>query len=238
MMCNPRPVSAREPGVRGAGAAVPGSATAHSTQGPGRGRPSRTGRPARVSPGRGRACRSALVSSSDTTIAMSGPRSAMPRRRKMATVKYRAARTDRASASSARVAIRGGQAQPVRAGSGGDRQLPPARPAISAAGISQPQPVLPARRGRCAIVAARSMSSRRQNRRVHVPGSSDPRCSYWPGPGAAQAAAASPPGPGRISAPHRGNAGAGWAVSPPAAGLARAAPTSWSRSGSARLAGR
>ena len=30
------------------------------------------------------------------------------------------------------------------------------------------------------------------------------------------AAAASPPGPGRISAPHRGNAGAGWAFSPPA----------------------
>ena len=101
-------------------------------------------------------------------------------------MKYRAARTDPACAPSARVAIRGGQAQPVRAGSGGDRQLPPARPAISAAGISQPQPVLPARRGRCAIVAARSMSSRRQNRRVHVPGSSDPRCSHWPGPGAAR----------------------------------------------------
>ena len=35
MMCSPRPVSSREPGVRAAGAAVPGSATAHSTQGPG-----------------------------------------------------------------------------------------------------------------------------------------------------------------------------------------------------------
>jgi hypothetical protein len=32
------------------------------------------------------------------------------------------------------------------------------------------------------------------------------------------AAAASPPGPGGISAPHRGNAGAGWVFSPPASG--------------------
>jgi len=34
-MCSPRPVSAREPGVRGAGTAVLESATAHSTQRPG-----------------------------------------------------------------------------------------------------------------------------------------------------------------------------------------------------------
>jgi len=80
MMCSPRPVWSREPGVRGAGAAVPGSATAHSTQGPGCSRPSRIGRPGPVPPGPGRACRSALVSSSDTTIAMSGLRSAMPHR--------------------------------------------------------------------------------------------------------------------------------------------------------------
>ena len=78
MMCSPRPVWSREPGVRGAGAAVPGSATAHSTQSPGCSRPSRIGRPGPVPPGPGRACRSALVSSSDTTIAMSGLRSAMP----------------------------------------------------------------------------------------------------------------------------------------------------------------
>ena len=75
MRCSPRPVSAREPGVRGAGAVLPGSATAHSTQGPGCSRPSRIGRRGRVSPDPGRACRSALVTSSDTTIAMSGLRS-------------------------------------------------------------------------------------------------------------------------------------------------------------------
>jgi hypothetical protein len=65
-----------------------------------------------------------LVSSSDTTIAMSWLRSAVPHRCKVATVKSRAARTDPASAPSVRVAIRGRHAQPVGAGSGDGRQLP------------------------------------------------------------------------------------------------------------------
>ncbi len=60
------------------------------------------------------------------------------------TVKSRAARTDPGSAPSARVAIRGSQGQRARAGSGDGRHLPLARPAISAAGISQRQPALPA----------------------------------------------------------------------------------------------
>ena len=145
IICSPRPASAREPGVRGTGTALPGSATAHSTQGPCCSRPSRTGRRGRVSPGPGRACCSALVTISDTTIAMSWLLCAVSHRRKVARVKSRAARTDPACALSARVAIRGGQAQPTAAGPGDGCQLPPARPAISAASISQRQPALPAR---------------------------------------------------------------------------------------------
>ena len=72
---------------------MPGSATAHSTQDPGWSRPSRIGRRGRGWRDRGRACRSALVTSSDTTIAMSGLRSARPHRCRVATVKSRAART-------------------------------------------------------------------------------------------------------------------------------------------------
>jgi hypothetical protein len=79
--------------------------------------------------------------SSDTTIAMSGLRSAVPRRCRVATVKSRAVWTDPGSAPSARVAIRGSQARRARAGSGDGRHLPLARSAISAAGISQRQPV-------------------------------------------------------------------------------------------------
>jgi len=149
-----------EPGVRGAGAVLPGSATAHSTQGPGWSRPSRIGCRARVSPGPGRACRSALVMSSGTTIAMSGLRSAMPRRCRVVTVKSRAVRADPGSAPGAPVAIRGSQAQRARAGSGDGRHLPLARPAVSAAGISQRQPARPAGYDRCAAITAWSMSSR------------------------------------------------------------------------------
>jgi len=43
-MCSPRPVFAREPGVRGAGTAVLESATAQSTQRPGWTTPSLIGR--------------------------------------------------------------------------------------------------------------------------------------------------------------------------------------------------
>jgi hypothetical protein len=84
-----RTVSAREPGVRGAGAAVPGSATAHSTLGPGleQAEPDRPPGPGITGPGR--ACRSALATSSDTTIAICGLHSVIPQRREMATVKSR-----------------------------------------------------------------------------------------------------------------------------------------------------
>ena len=114
----------------------------------------------RAWPEPGRACCSALVTSSDTTIAMSGLRSAAPHRRKVATVKSRAARTDPVSAPSVRVAICGRRAQPAGPGTGGGRQLPPSRPAVSAVSISQRQPVLPARSGRCAAIAVWLLSSR------------------------------------------------------------------------------
>ena len=148
MMCSPRPVSAREPGARGAGAACLG-------------RRPRTARMARAVAGRagsaaraayrrlrGRACRSALVSSSDTTITMSWLRSAVPHRYKVAEVKSRAVRTDPASAPSARVAIRGMPGLPAETGSGDGRQPPFARPAISAASISQRRPGPALRAGR------------------------------------------------------------------------------------------
>ncbi len=174
-MCSPRPVSAREPGVCGTGAARLGSATAHSTPGPCCSRPSRIGRRGPLSPDPGRACRSTLVSSSDTTIAMSWLRSASPHRCKAAMVKSRPARTDPACAPSVRAAIRGRQARPVEAGSGDGRQLSLATPAISAASISQRQPVLPARSDGCAATAVRSISSR-QREEVRAPA-----CCHWPG---------------------------------------------------------
>jgi hypothetical protein len=77
----------------------------------------------RVSPGAGTACRSALVSSSETTIAMSWHRSAALRRRKVVTVKSRATRIDPAPAPRVHVAIGGRQAQPAGAGSAGGRPL-------------------------------------------------------------------------------------------------------------------
>jgi len=79
-------------------AALLGSATARSSQGRSCGRPSRTGRRGRASPGPGGACRSALVSSSETTIAASGQRSAAPPSAQGGTVKSRATRTDPAPA--------------------------------------------------------------------------------------------------------------------------------------------
>ena len=59
MRGSPRPVWSREPGLCGAGAALPGSATAHSTQRRGWSRPGRIGRWGPVSPGPGGACRRA-----------------------------------------------------------------------------------------------------------------------------------------------------------------------------------
>ena len=79
-------------------AALLGSATARSSQGRSCGRPRRTGRRGRASPRPGGACRSALVSSSETTIAASGQRSAAPPSAQGGTVKSRATRTDPAPA--------------------------------------------------------------------------------------------------------------------------------------------
>ena len=144
MICSPRPVSAREPRPWGTGTARLGSATAHSTQDPGCSRPSRIGRRGGGSPGQGRACRSALVSSSVTTIAMSSPRSAASHRRRVARVKSRAAWTDPASVPGVHVTIRGWSPRPVRQASGAGCPLSRVRPAVSAASISQRQSLLSA----------------------------------------------------------------------------------------------
>jgi hypothetical protein len=86
---------------------------------------------------------------------MSWQRSAAFHRPKVATVKSRAAWMDPMPVPRVHVAIRGRQAQPAGAGSGNGRPLP-ARPAISAASISQRPPLL--RDGYAAIVV-RSVSS-------------------------------------------------------------------------------
>ncbi len=153
IMCSPRPVSVRAPRVLGTGTTTLGSATAHRMQGPCCSSPSRIGPRDRVSPESGRACCNALVSSSDTTIVISPLRLATPHRCNVVAVKSRAARTDPASTPGVRVAIRGEQVQPG-AGSGDSGQFPLARPAISAAGASQWQPVLAARRDGCAAIAS------------------------------------------------------------------------------------
>ena len=71
---------------------------------------------------------------------MSWLRSAVPQRCKVAMVKSRAVRTDPVSGPSVRVATRGSVTGLVGAGSGDDRPL--ARPAISAASVSQRAPIL------------------------------------------------------------------------------------------------
>src|SRR5207247_488385 len=65
--CRPRPDSASRSASFVTGAAVLGSATAHSTHGPGCSRPSRTRPRAWVPPESGAAWRNALVTSSETT---------------------------------------------------------------------------------------------------------------------------------------------------------------------------
>ncbi len=160
MTWSPRPVSAVKLGSFGMGAAWLGSATAHTTQGPGCSRPSRIADWGRVWPHAGNACRRALVSSSDTTMAMSSQRCAVPHRCKVAMVKSRAAWTDLASAPGVRVATRGKQVQPWAAGSGVSGQFPLATAAISTAGVSQRQPkllaALPTGDDGCAGIAVRS----------------------------------------------------------------------------------
>jgi hypothetical protein len=84
-----------------------------------------------------------LVSSSDTTIAMSWTRSAVPHRRRVRIVKSRAARTDPASAAIVRVAISGMR---TLSGAGAGRRAPYTRPAISAASVSHRKPTPSARR--------------------------------------------------------------------------------------------
>jgi hypothetical protein len=140
MTCSPRPVSAVKSGSFGVGVAGLGSATAHKTHGPGSSRPNRMaeGWP---SPRSASACRSALVSSSDITIAMSLHRCAASHRCSVATVKSRAAWTDLAPALAVRVATRGRHVPSRAGGPGASGQFPLAMAAISTAGIIQRQPL-------------------------------------------------------------------------------------------------
>ena len=128
-MCSPRPVSASRLADRGTGTAGLGSATAHITQGPGvvQAQPDQrtTGTVAR--PASRRACRSALVSISDTTTAMSSQRPVTPHRCKVATVNSRARWTGPASVPGA------------RAGSPAGRPSPPARYPATAARCRWPR---------------------------------------------------------------------------------------------------
>lgn len=131
----PRPFSARPCGFLSTGALELGSATAHRTEVPLCSSPSWTGqlRLAWLNPGT--ACRSALVSNSDTTVAISSPRSVTPHRCRVARENVRPAWTARSSRSWVWLLISGGQAVP-----GGSA---PGMPAISAANASQGQPVPP-----------------------------------------------------------------------------------------------
>ena len=97
---------------------------------------------------------------------MSELRSAAPQRCRVATVKYRAARTDPGSAPSRRVAIRGGDARPAGTGSGAGRRSPFISEAISAAIISQWRPGPAVRCDGCAVIAVWSISSRHAYGRV------------------------------------------------------------------------
>jgi hypothetical protein len=109
--------------------------------------PSRIGR---AWPGSGRACRSALVSSSEMTIAMSSLRSATPHRRKVARANSLATRTDLGPVPGARVAIRGRWPW-SRAGFPETRKLPFASPALCAATISHRQSAPPPTGAACAV---------------------------------------------------------------------------------------
>ena len=143
-MCSPRPVSASRLADRGTGTVVLGSATAHITHGPGLYRPSRISDRDGGAPGPGRACRSALVSISDTTTAMSSQRPVTPHRCKVATVNSRARWTGPASVPGARGGISGRQAQPAGAVAGDSRQVPPATPAMAAASVARSWIIRPA----------------------------------------------------------------------------------------------
>jgi len=193
MICSPRPVSAREPRPWGTGTARLGSATAHSTQDPGCSRPSRIGRRGGGSPGQGRACRSALVSSSVTTIAMSSPRSAASHRRRVARVKSRAAWTDPASVPGVHVTIRGWSPRPVRQASGAGCPLSRVRPAVSAASISQRQSLLSAGCAGCTAVAVRPACATPRERRCR-PAFIARVGRPWPWPPGARGAVLAPAG--------------------------------------------
>jgi hypothetical protein len=134
MTCSPRPPSHSVPGCLGAGAFGLGSATAQMTLRPGCSRASRTEPRGGTRPASGSAWRSALVSSSDTTTAMSSQRSAAPHRFMVAMAKSRPARTDRASMPGVRSASLGKQVQPAVPGRADSGQFPLAMAAIRSAG--------------------------------------------------------------------------------------------------------
>ena len=237
MRCSPRPVSSREPGLCGAGAALPGSATAHSTQGPGceQAEPDRP-------PGPG----------------IAGPRQGMPPR---AGHKLRHHDRDVWAALCHAPPVQDGDGEvpwrrgPIRdlrrarawrsaAGTPSARGRDPVMAASCCAkaghlrGRYQPVPPVPdSRYDRCATITARSMSSRQQNRRVHVPRSSDPRCAHlswrgaaWRPPRARQARA------GFKTTPREWRYRPGFPLICQRA-RASSAGRSWCHSGSARLAG-
>ena len=154
MRCSPRPVSSREPSVRGAGAVLPGSSACAQDAGPGleQAEPDRLPWPGIAGPGQGmpqrvghelrhydrdvRAafCHAPLVPGGDGKVPGGADRSGI--------------RAERACGDPR-------QPGPEReAGSGHGRHLPLARPAVSAAGISQRCPpgmtgALPSLPGRC-----------------------------------------------------------------------------------------
>src|SRR6185437_137409 len=155
MTCRPRPLSASQPACLGTGSWSLGSATAHSTLGPEWTRPSRIGRSWQPCASGGSPWRSALDSSSETTIATSSPRSARPQRVIVSMANRRAADTEPGSMPGVRIATRGNAVQPADAGvagaagtavaagtAGNSVDEPLATAAISAAQCSHCQPVL------------------------------------------------------------------------------------------------
>ena len=166
MRCSPRPVSSRGPGLCGAGAALPrvGDRAQHARAGAGRAGSAVAARYRRT-PGRhAAACWSSAQTPRSRCLCCALPCPTGAEWRQRSPWRRGPIRDLRR----ARVAIRGRQAQRARAGSSDGRQLLRASPAISAAGISQRQPVPASGVTGALPITARLMSSRQQNRRVHA----------------------------------------------------------------------